>query len=76
MRIATQTKQMPEINRMNVFHTRKQDGVLPETDIRTDRWDIAQNAMNHVNNEFHKRIKEQIEQSQVIDETSNNEAEH
>lgn len=29
--------------------TRRGDGVLPETDIRTDRWDIAMEAQNHVN---------------------------
>ena len=71
MRIATQTKQMPNINKINVFHTRKQDEVLPEIDIRTDRFEMAQNAMQHVNNEFHKKIKEsiknQVEQSQATD---------
>ena len=29
--------------------TRRGEGVRPETDIRTDRWDIAMDAQNHVN---------------------------
>lgn len=29
--------------------TRRSEGVRPETDIRTDRWDIAFEAQNHVN---------------------------
>ena len=74
MKVATQTKQMPDINKQQIFYTRRQDGVLPETDIRTDRWEFAQNAQQHVNEEFHKKIKERIEQSQVTDETSNKEA--
>lgn len=32
-----------------IVYTEKKDGVKPEYDIRTDRWDIAQNAMDKVN---------------------------
>ena len=32
-----------------IIYTEKKDGVLPEYDIRTDRWDIAIEAMDKVN---------------------------
>ena len=32
-----------------IIYTEKKDGVLPEYDVRTDRWDIAVNAMDKVN---------------------------
>lgn len=31
-----------------IIFTEKKDGVRPEFDIRTDKWDIAQNAMDRV----------------------------
>lgn len=31
-----------------IIFTEKKDGVRPEFDIRTDKWDIAQNAMDKV----------------------------
>lgn len=39
-----------------IIYTERKDGVLPEYDIRTDRWDIAIDAMDKVNmNRFAKR---------------------
>lgn len=32
-----------------IVYTLKKDGVRPEFDIRTDKWDIAQKAMDNVN---------------------------
>lgn len=32
-----------------IIYTEKKDGVRPEYDIRTDRWDLAQAAMDKVN---------------------------
>lgn len=32
-----------------IIYTEKKDGVLPQYDIRTDRWEIAQKAMDKVN---------------------------
>lgn len=32
-----------------IIYTERKDGVLPEYDIRTDRWDIAIEAMDKVN---------------------------
>lgn len=31
------------------IYTERKDGVLPQYDIRTDRWDLAQEAMDKVN---------------------------
>lgn len=31
-----------------MIYTERKDGVKPEHDIRTDRWEIAQRAMKHV----------------------------
>lgn len=33
-----------------MIYTKKTDGVIPAYDIRTDKWDIAQEAMSKVNN--------------------------
>ena len=32
-----------------IIYTEKKDGVLPQYDIRTDKWDIAQSAMDLAN---------------------------
>lgn len=32
-----------------IIYTKREDGVLPAYNIRTDRWDIAQQAMDAVN---------------------------
>lgn len=32
-----------------IIYTNREDGVLPAYDIRTDRWDVAQSAMDAVN---------------------------
>lgn len=50
----------PDRNITQVFYTQRKDGVLKETDIRTDRWEIGQDAMDHVNKEFQKRIDESL----------------
>ena len=34
-----------------MVYTEKKDGVLPQYNIRTDKWDIAQKAMDRVNKE-------------------------
>ena len=33
-----------------MIYTKKTDGVIPAYDIRTDKWEIAQDAMSKVNN--------------------------
>ena len=72
MEIATTTKRMPERNMQQIFYTQRKNGVLPETDIRTDRWEYAQRAQNAIALNADKIIKEkqqekQPEQSQQID---------
>lgn len=34
-----------------LIYTPKQKGVMPQYDVRTDKWEIAQNAMDRVNRE-------------------------
>lgn len=41
---------MDDVKRMHEpIYTKRADGVIPEYNIRTNRWDIAQNAMDKVN---------------------------
>lgn len=47
MRIVTQTNE-PIENIAPMIYTERKQGVLPECDIRTDRWEIAQEAMTAV----------------------------
>lgn len=57
------------------MYTERAQGVLPETDIRTDRWEIAQEAMNRVSkSQIAKRTAafEKNEPSEPIQATSEN----
>lgn len=47
MRKVTQSNE-PIENVAPMIYTERKDGVLPECDIRTDRWEIAQEAMGAV----------------------------
>lgn len=47
LQIATTTNAPIEATSPMIYTERK-DGVKPEYDIRTDRWEIAQQAMDHV----------------------------
>lgn len=55
----------------SIFHTRKKDGVLAETDIRTDRFDLAQAAMTKLAQDA-KAKQKNIEQSQAMNVPDNN----
>lgn len=44
----TQTNE-PITDGAPIIFTEKKDGVKPEYDIRTDKWDLAQSAMDKVN---------------------------
>ena len=37
------------------IYTERKDGVAPEHDIRADKWDIAQQAMEYVNNDYESK---------------------
>lgn len=43
-----------------IIYTEKKDGVLPQYDIRTDRWDIALEAMDKVNQANIAKSKEYL----------------
>ena len=60
MQQATSTGIKPDRNITQIFYTQRKDGVLKETDIRTDRFDISQDAMQNVNNQFKQKIKEKL----------------
>lgn len=50
-----------------IIYTERKDGVLPEYDIRSDKWDIAQKSMQYVND---KKIEKRLEKQQKLDEPS------
>lgn len=43
-----------------MYYTERKDGVKPETDIRTDRWEIAQKAMTTINEGIREKRKERM----------------
>ena len=68
MHIATTEKRPIERNAIqSCFYTRRKNGVLPETDIRTDRWDLAQKAMNKINNDAKGKIIKLHQEAEVTD---------
>lgn len=61
-----------------IIYTEKKDGVRPEFDIRTDKWEIAQNAMDNVNKSKIAKSKQFLqepedEQKQYPNETGGKE---
>lgn len=48
LRIATKTKNPIKMD-APIIYTDKKEGVKPQYDIRSDKWEIAQNAMDYVN---------------------------
>lgn len=62
-----------------VIYTERKDGVLPEYDIRTDRWDVAIDAMDKVSKTHiakrEERIKEKEEKKAEKDKPTNSGAE-
>ena len=51
----------------NTFYTRRKFGVLPETDIRTDRFEMAQTAMTKLSTDIKNNIIALHQQSGVVD---------
>lgn len=45
-----------------MVYTERKDGVRPDTNIRTDKWEIAQEAMNSIAEGTRQKRKEKIEQ--------------
>lgn len=56
------TSNQPIESAAPLIYTERKDGVLPEYDIRTDRWAIAQKAMDKVAGSYRARRQERIDQ--------------
>lgn len=64
----TQTKEPIEATSPIIF-TERDEGVLAETDIRTDRWEIAREAMDAVNkSQIAKRTPMQKQEKEGVSE--------
>lgn len=50
-----------------IIYTERKDGVLPEYDIRTDRWDIAIDAMDKVNMDRFAKRENKVDVKDVPD---------
>ena len=50
-----------------IIYTERKDGVLPEYDIRTDRWDIAIDAMDKVNMDRFAKRENKVDMKDVPD---------
>lgn len=50
-----------------LIYTERSEGVLPEYDIRTDRWAIAQKAMNRVAGSYRAKRQERIDKQKTQD---------
>lgn len=67
MRRVTQSNE-PIENVAPMLYTERKDGVLPETDIRTDRWDIAMEAMGKVEKSIVAKREEAATQAAAQEE--------
>lgn len=71
------TNKTPIENTSPIIYTERKDGVKPEYDIRTDRWEIAQNAMDYVSktaiakrhNQENKKEDSKAESTQATEST-------
>lgn len=61
MRRVTQSNE-PIENVAPMLYTERKDGVLPETDIRTDRFEVAQEAMGKVEKSIKAKREEKATQ--------------
>lgn len=68
LQVALNEKRPIERNAIaSTFYTRKKFGVLPECDIRTDRFDLAQMAMDKLNRTAKENVAKKLEGTQVTD---------
>lgn len=63
LRRVTQTNE-PIENVAPLIYTERKEGVLPECDIRTDRFNIAQEAMDKVSKSYAAKRENAIQQQQ------------
>lgn len=52
-----------------LVYTDRKDGVLPEMDIRTDKWDVALNAMDKVNEAKRVEVSKKLSAGTALEET-------
>lgn len=71
LRRATETGEPIEAVSPMIYTERKQ-GVLPECDIRTDRWEIAQNAMGAIEKSIVARREEAAKKENKDTENKSN----
>lgn len=64
------TSNEPIENVAPMLYTERKDGVLPETDIRTDRFEIAQEAMGAVEKSITAKREEQAAQQTQEQQTT------
>lgn len=50
-----------------LVYTDRKDGVLPEMDIRADKWDLALNAMDKVNEAKRTEISKKLEAGTALE---------
>lgn len=49
------SQESPIESTTEIIYTNRKDGVLPQFDIRTDRWELAQHAMNSIAESIKKK---------------------
>lgn len=59
-----------------IIYTERKDGVLPEYDIRTDRWDVAIEAMDKVNMDRMAKRKNKPDVTEVPDKKNGSPSEN
>lgn len=47
----------------DIIYTERKDGVLPEYDIRTDKWDLAIDAMNQAHKQDYKKRADRLKEA-------------
>lgn len=51
---------------VQLSYTKRSDGVRPEFDIRTDKWDLALDKMQYVNESKKNKIKESMKNKETM----------
>jgi hypothetical protein len=57
-----------------IIYTERKDGVKPEYDIRTDRWDIAIEAMDKVTKSHKAKRENRIQEGKIVNLNNGNDS--
>lgn len=68
-RIINTDEPVPDDPNIKRIYTKRKDGVIPELDIRTDKWDIALSAADAKNRNKIARAEEYTKQTETTEET-------